>query len=178
MEEEKSNKMDVSYGVENSQDSVKSTNKKTSKNKKSSNKKNKAKKVEAKVEEKPKKNLIQEIEEMKANGDIKSEEFSLKMEELEKILGVDTINPFGTNELDVFERNLKSMSMADLKNLASKVGVNPFHEKPMLKNILRKEFAASNKNNMKNIMPSPQQSIQLDPNNPQHAKTIEILGNL
>ena len=183
MENEKSNEMDVSYGVENPEDSIDSVKKKTSKRKKSSTNKSKAKKVEAKSEpkeeKKPKKrNLIDEINEMKASGDIHSEEFTTKMAELEKILGVDNINPFGTNDLDVFDMNLKGMSMADLKNLAAKVGINPFHEKSVLKNILRKEFIASNKNNMKNIMPAPQQSIELDPNNPKHAKTIEILGDI
>ena len=73
---------------------------------------------------------------MKASGDVNSSEFTDKMAELENILGVDTINPFGTNEIEVFERNLKGMNMADMKNLAAKVGINPFHEKSVLKNIL------------------------------------------
>jgi len=186
MEEEKSNEMDVSYGVNNPEDSIESANKSKSKKSKSKKKAGKSKVIESskgvtkedKEAKPPKKDLIKEINDMKASGDVNSSEFTDKMAELENILGVDTINPFGTNEIEVFERNLKGMNMADMKNLAAKVGINPFHEKSVLKNILKKEFMAANRNNMKNIMPSPQNSIQLDPNNPQHAKTIAILGDI
>ena len=47
-----------------------------------------------------------------------------------------------------------------------------------LKNNLIREFKAYNRNNMRNIMPEAQNAIKLDPNNPQHAKTIKILGEI
>ena len=179
MEEENSKKMDVSYGVDNDSESAE-----TIKNMKKGNKKSKKAKVktqvEAKTEEAPKKkpSLISEINEMKANKQVDSPEFREKMVKLESVLGVNQINPFGTNELDIFEDTLKGSNLADLKNLAAKVGINPFQGTVQLKAALMKEFKANNKNNMRNIMPSPSQSVVLDPNNPQHAKTIEILGDI
>jgi len=179
MEEENSKKTDVSYGVDNDSESAE-----TIKNMKKGNKKSKKAKVKtqvkAKTEEAPKKkpSLISEINEMKANKQVDSPEFREKMVELESVLGVDQINPFGTNELDIFEDILKGSTHADLKNLAAKNGINPFQGSVQLKSQLLKEFKANNKNNMRNIMPSPTQSVVLDPNNPQHAKTIEILGDI
>ena len=47
----------------------------------------------------PKKTLVQEIEEMRASGQVGTPEFVTKMRELEVLLGVSEISPFGTNEL-------------------------------------------------------------------------------
>ena len=174
MEEKNSKDMDVSYGVDSDSESAKEITKKTTK---TSKKTKKSKASEEKAPEK-KPSLISEIEQMKANNEVKSEEFSKKMEELENVLGINEISPFGTNELDVFERKIKGMSLSDMRSMAAKVGINPFHEKATLKTMLVKEFKASNRNNMRNVMPSPQETIKLDPNNPKHAKTIEILGDI
>ncbi len=179
MEEENSKKMDVSYGVEKQEDSAELVNKPAKKKKKSTKKTKKSTAKKTKPEApKKKKTLIEEIEEMKANNEVDSPEFRNKMAKLETILGVDQLNPFGTNEPDIFEDKLKSMTYADMRQLASKVGVNPFMPEPQLKTILRKEFNASNKNNMKNIMPAPVDVIKLDPNNPKHAETLRILGEI
>ena len=126
----------------------------------------------------PKKTLIDEINEMKANGEVDTDEFRGKMTKIESILGVDSINPFGTNELDIFEGNLKGMTTSDLQDLAYKVGINPYIHDSALKANLVKEFKAYNRNNMRNVMPEASNAIKLDPNNPQHAKTIKILGEI
>ena len=183
MEEENSKKMDVSYGVDKPEESAeikaetKASKKAAKKNKKSQKETSKA--VEKK-EEKPvkKKSLIEEINEMKASGDVNSSEFKEKMAKLENILGVDQINPFGTNEADIFEDRLKGMSYADMRQLAHGVGVSPFQTENQLKSVLKKEFQAQNKNNMRNIMPESSSVIKLDPNNPQHKKTLDILGEI
>lgn len=173
MEEENSEKMDVSYGVDSDSDSAKDINKKEKKPKKV--KKSIAKKEEAK-EKKP--SLISEINEMKANNETKSPEFTKKMSQLEEVLGIDRVNPFGTNELDVFEEKLKGMTEAGLQDLAHKVGLNPYRPGPQLKNVLRQEFKAYNRNSMRNIMPTKTEAIKLDPNNPKHKKTLDILGEI
>lgn len=173
MEEENSKKMDVSYGVEKQEDHAELT-KKTSKKKTS--KKTKAKKAPEK--ELTKKTLIDEIEEMKANNEVNTSKFREKMAKLEVILGVNEINPFGTNEPEIFEHKLKSMTYADMRKMAARVGLNPFMPEPQLKAVLLKEFNASNKNNMKNIMPAAVDVVKLDPNNPKHKKTLDILGEI
>ena len=179
MEEEKSEEMDVSYGVEKLEESKEPVEKPAKKTKKKTRKKTtKAKKVSEDKPKELKKNLIDEINEMKSEGKVNSEEFKGKMGELENVLGVDSINPFGTNELDIFEDKMKEMNHADLQNLAYKVGVNPFRGGSALKSMLVREFKDYNRNNMRNIMPEASQTIRLDPNNPQHAKTIKILGEI
>lgn len=162
-------KMDVSYGVDNIDEELSETSG-------TSSVREEVESTAKDVEPKPKKNLIEDINEMKAKNETDSEDFKNKMSKLESILGVDQINPFGTNELDLFEDSLKAMTYNDMRDLAHKVGINPFLAQPQLKQVLIKEFKSANKNNMKNIMPAPQDMIKLDPNNPQHAKTIKLLG--
>lgn len=164
-------KMDVSYGVDNIDENLEVSSE-------TSSVQDENEAVAKAVEPKPKKTLIDEINEMKANGDVNTEDFKKKMVKLESVLGVDTINPFGTNELDIFEDNLKGMTTSDLQDLAYKVGVNPYANNQVLKANLKKEFKAYNRNNMRNVMPEATNAIELDPNNPQHAETIKILGEL
>lgn len=180
MEEKSSKKIDVSYGVEKPEDSAQIKGKKKTKNNTSKKGKKTVKKTEEKIEAKaqPKRTLIDEINDMKANNQAGTKEFTEKMAKLESILGVDEISPFGTNELDVFEEKLKDMNYADMRNLASRVGISPYLDQVRMKHSLITEFKSQNKNNMRNIMPEAKTSIKLDPNNPQHAKTIEILGEI
>jgi hypothetical protein len=96
---------------------------------------------------------------MKSIGSTNTEEFKAKTKELEILLGVDTINPFGTNELDIFEDNLKSMTLADMRKLAEKIGINSMQDRPTLRTILINEFKASNRNNRRNIMPNSINSV-------------------
>jgi len=179
MEKENSDEMDVSYGVEKEKEPYKFKRTK-SKTETITSDTPEASEVEDSVDATAKDtegNLIDQINSMKANGDIKNPEFKKKMRELEEVLGVDQINPFGTNEIDIFEDKLKEMNSADMQNLAYKVGINPYQGKS-LKNNLMREFMGYNRNNMRNSMPSATQAIKLDPNNPQHAETIKILGEI
>jgi hypothetical protein len=122
------------------------------------------------------KTLLSDIEQLKNEGKTNTDEFRSKVRQLEVLLGIESINPFGTNELDIFEENMREMTLADIKKLAERVGVNPYLDKPTLKTILRKEFIAVNRNNRRNIMPSPVNSVVLDRNNPKHANVMKILG--
>ena len=177
MEEEKPEKMDVSYGIENKKSPI--SKGKVSKKSKKAKKSTKAK-SQKKEEEKPKKkvSLLDEIEEMKANGDVNSPEFREKMAKLEVVLGIDKISEFGTNELDVFENKLVAMTYADMRDMAYKVGVNPFLPHQRMKGALIQHFKDTNKNNMRNVMPGPSSTIKLDPNNPKDAAALKILGEI
>ena len=184
MEEENSNEMEVSYGVEKPEDSaeLKETPiKKTVKKKKKSTSKTKKVKTsaESQKEEPVKKvNLLDQIEEMKANGDVNSDEFKDKMRKLEVVLGIDEISQFGTHEEDVFKDKLDSMTYADMRDMAYKVGLNPFLPHQRMKGALMQHFKDTNKNNMRNSMPAPSQVVDLDPNNPKHAEALKILGEI
>jgi hypothetical protein len=128
------------------------------------------------IEPQIEKTILQQIEEMKASGQTNTQEFKQKTKELEVMLGIDTINPFGTNELDIFEDHLREITYADMKKLAQRVGINPNYDRSSLKTILIKEFKSVNKNNRRNIIPNSLQSVQLDPKNPDHAALLKILG--
>ena len=124
------------------------------------------------------KSLIDQINEMRANNQTNTPEFVQKMRELEIVLGVSEISPFGTNELEIFEDNLQGLSLADMQKLANKVGVNPFHDRPTLKNILLREFKAYARNSRRNIMPTAVNSFVPDPNNPKHKELLKILSDI
>lgn len=124
------------------------------------------------------KTLIDQINEMRANNQTNTPEFVKKMRELEVVLGVSEISPFGTNELEIFEDNLQGLSLADMQKLANKVGVNPFHDRPTLKNILLREFKAYARNSRRNIMPTAVNSFVPDPNNPKHQELLKILSDI
>ena len=115
---------------------------------------------------------------MKASGNTQSPEFKAKIKELEVILGVPQLSPFKTNELDIFEDNLKAMDVTDMMRMAKEAGLNPILDKPRMKKALLKEFKAYTRNNRRNIIPNPVQQMELDPNNPAHAKTLKILRNI
>jgi hypothetical protein len=123
------------------------------------------------------KGLLQEIQEMKQKGQVSTPEFIAKMRQLEIVLGVSQISPFGTNELEIFEENLQAMGNSDMQRLATKVGVNPFQDRAVLKKILIKEFKDQTKNSRRNIMPTAVNSFIPDPNNPKHQKLMKILGD-
>lgn len=122
------------------------------------------------------KGLLAEIEEMKNTGQTSTPEFAEKMRELEKILGMNQVNPFGTSDEAVFEQDLNRMTLSDLQSMASKHGVSPAYPVSTIKDLLKKAFVNWNRNSLRNVMPAPSESIKLDPNNPQHAKTIKILN--
>lgn len=124
-----------------------------------------------------KKTLTQEIQEMKDAGLVGTSEFTDKMRKLEVMLGVSEISPFGTNELEIFEQNLAEMSLTDMQKLAFKVGTNPYHEKPVLKQGLIREFTAYTRNSRRNIMPATMQSFVIDHNNPKHKELLKLLDN-
>jgi hypothetical protein len=104
--------------------------------------------------------------------------FTERQRELEELLGINKISPFGTYELEVFEDNLKGCTHSDLQKLAQRVGLNPFLDKSRLKSSLIKEFVAYSKNSRRASIPQPVSQFRLDPNNPDHAKTIKILGEI
>jgi hypothetical protein len=105
-------------------------------------------------------------------------DFVEKQKDLEELLGINKISPFGTYELEVFESNLKTATHSDLQKLAQRVGLNPFLDKSRLKSCLVKEFVAYSKKCRRAAIPQPTKQLRLDPSNPDHAKTLKILGEV
>lgn len=62
--------------------------------------------------------------------------------DLENLLGIKDMNPYGTNNKDVFASSLGEMSVAEMTTLASRVGLpaSATENKTMLKNKLLQSF--------------------------------------
>lgn len=106
------------------------------------------------------------------NGKTYEEQIS-RARELEDILGIPQINPFKTNDKNVFNEMLKDMNLTDLQAFAVKVGVFPAGNKTVLKNKIKRAFESSlyGKGSVQ-VMGQPK---QLDPNNPKHKSVIDYL---
>ena len=123
-------------------------------------------------------NLLEDISAMRRNNEVGTDQFVDKMRKLEVLLGVSEISPFGTNELEIFERTLSEASHSEMQKIASKVGINPFKDRQNLKSSLLREFSAYTKNSRRYIMPSSVNSFVVDSNNPKHQKLIKILNDV
>ena len=97
-----------------------------------------------------------------------------RVKELEEVLGIKTVNPFGTNDPKIFENKLRDSNLSDLQNLAMKIGVFPEGSKDRLKDKLRKEFKRITKGSRSVAMPQPM-SIS-DPSHPNHEKAKKLMS--
>ena len=108
-----------------------------------------------------------------SSGKIDDETLS-KIQELEEVLGIHEVNHFGTNDPNIFENQLREMTLADLQNLCGKVRMFASGNTRQLKEKLRKEFRRAS-GGQRTISMSQETSI-CDPKHPDHAKAKKILG--
>jgi hypothetical protein len=97
-----------------------------------------------------------------------------KVAELEDVLGIKTTNPFGTNEPEIFEKNMAESTVSDLQNLCTKVGVFPDSSRSRMKQKLREEFKRVTRGSRSIVMETPL-SIS-DPTHPNHEKAKKLMG--
>ena len=102
-----------------------------------------------------------------ANGQIDDGEIE-RVQKLEKILNIESVNPFKTNDFNVFEKNMKECSISDLQSLCRRFGIYPTHSRQEMRKKLEKEFYRVTKG---------QRSVSLqgstgicDPSHPDHDK--------
>ena len=96
-----------------------------------------------------------------------------KVRELEQLLGVDQVNAFKTNNLDVFQDNLSEMSLTDLQRLEAEAGVFPGGNKMALKNRLLKEFVSQTKG--RRAAMGSQKPI-IDPSDPKFEEVKKLMS--
>ena len=96
-----------------------------------------------------------------------------KVRELEQLLGVDQVNAFKTNNLDVFQDNLSEMCLTDLQRLAAEAGVFPGGNKMALKNRLLKEFVSQTKG--RRAAMGSQKPI-IDPSDPKFEEVKKLMS--
>jgi hypothetical protein len=99
-----------------------------------------------------------------------------KIRELEEILGVKKVNPFGTYNIEIFKERLSDMTNLDLQNLCEKIGVFASGSRMQIKEKLLREFKSVSRGTISMTNESP--SIKLDPSNALHKKTLKILGEI
>ena len=63
-----------------------------------------------------------------------------KIKDLEALLGVEQVNPFGTTSIKVLEAKLGEMGLSDLQTFAVQVGILPSGNKITIKNRIKKAF--------------------------------------
>lgn len=129
--------------------------------KKTTNKKTTAKKKETKA---PKLENLKQV-----NG---KEEAIQKAKDLEELVGIKQVNPFGTSIGEVFEENISKMSMVELQELAVKAGVFPSGTRTALKSKLSKAFSEYNRSSM--VIPAPRE-IQIDKNNKKTQEALRLM---
>jgi hypothetical protein len=128
-------------------------------------------------EQPAKKGLIEELEELRANGETSTARYQEVMKEVEVIYGTGETNNFGTNDVNILKDNLKMLSKADLQSFARKVGINPYYQTNSLKDNIIKEFHRYQSRG--NIFTAPQEKpvLDLDPNNPEHKELLDWLNS-
>jgi len=97
-----------------------------------------------------------------------------KVRNLENLLGVQYINPFGTNDKNVFEKKLEECNLSSLQALAQKAGIFPGHNKERLKDQLRNEFRRITRG--QTSFPIAMEDNLMDPDHPDHEKIKKILN--
>ena len=134
-----------------------------------------AKKRTKNIDKKPKK-ISQLDNVILADGKITEDPDITKVKELEEILGIKKMNPFGTTNIDIFKERLSEMTNIDLQNLCERVGIFASGSRQQIKEKLVREFKSVNKGSLSMTVQGP--SVTLDPNNPQHKQTLKILGEI
>ncbi len=106
----------------------------------------------------PKKSKIDDL----SFADGKKEERVRRAEELEKLVGISDVNPYGTTIASVFEEKLNQMTLVDLQALAVKVGEFPSGTQTSLKKKLKKAFRDNQRGTGSFVSPALEQEVAQD----------------
>ena len=111
-----------------------------------------------------------------ADGKVHSDPDIKKVKQLEEILGIKKMNPFGTSNIEIFKEKLNEMTIVDMQHMCEKIGIFASGSRQQIKEKLLREFKSTNKGTISMLVQNP--SIVLDPNNPQHKETLKILREI
>jgi predicted subunit of tRNA(5-methylaminomethyl-2-thiouridylate) methyltransferase len=96
--------------------------------------------------------------------------------ELEDLLGIREMNPYKTLNREIFEENLESMSISDMTELATHVGVTPTLNSRELKKALKSSFQTyARKHNV--TVPSQSKPI-INKNSPNYKKNMKLFNDI
>ena len=103
--------------------------------------------------------------------DAKQEEID-KVKELEELLGMPQMNPYGTLNREIFRRRLEDSSASELTDLAARVGLPRERNMQLLKNSLLKSFDFYGIKH--NVTVQGQAKPIIDPSSPDYDSTVKL----
>ena len=127
-----------------------------------------------------KRGLLEELEELRNNGETSTARYQEVLKEVEVIFGTGETNSFdsfGTNNIDILEERLDKMSKADLQGFCKKLGINPFYDKKIVLENIIKEFLRYQSIGNISTVPPPIPTVKLDPENPKHKEILDWLNS-
>ena len=127
-----------------------------------------------------KKGLLEELEELRNNGETSTARYQEVLKEVEVIFGTGETNSFdsfGTNDINILKERLDKMSKADLQGFCKKVGINPFYDKKIVLENIIKEFLRYQSIGNISTVPPPIPTVKLDPENPKHKEILDWLNS-
>ena len=109
-------------------------------------------------------------------ADGKQDEKIRKAQELEQLVGLNEVNPYGTPITSVLEQKLTEMALVDLQELAVTVGVFPSGTATSLRNKLKKSFRDYQRGSGSFVNPT-QLSVcgGRDPSDPKFKAALELM---
>lgn len=111
-----------------------------------------------------------------ADGKVHEDPDITRVRELEKALGMEKSNPFGTSNIEIFKEKLSEMTLIDMQRMCEKIGIFASGSRQDLKTKLLREFKSTNKGSISMTLENP--SLILDPKNPKHERVRKILGEI
>jgi hypothetical protein len=96
-----------------------------------------------------------------------------KVKDLEDLLGMKEMNPYGTLDKEIFAEKLQEMTSTDLQNLAIRVGIPPSRDRLALRDNLKKSFSSFIRQHGSNAFFPPQPAI--DVNSPNYQSAVKLL---
>lgn len=95
-----------------------------------------------------------------------------KLKELESLLGVREMNPYGTLSKEIFAEKLSSMTTTDLQNLAIRVGIPPSRDHTALKrNLAKSHDLYLRQHNMGSMVAA---RPLIDPSSPNYDSVVKL----
>ncbi len=99
-----------------------------------------------------------------------------KVKELEELLGMPQMNPYGTMHRDLFKQRVDASSVADLTDLAAKIGVPRERNNNLLRKSLMKSFDFYVQKH--NVTVQGQAKPIIDPSSPDYESAVKLFKDL
>ena len=106
----------------------------------------------------------------------KKQEALEEVKELEELLGMPQMNPYGTLNRDIFRQKLESSSASELTDLAARVGVPRERNMNLLRKSLLKSFDFYAQKH--NVTVQGNAKPIIDPSSPDYEKTVKLFKDL